>query len=86
MRRAQDVPLVGQWYKEHCPSNYPVKVRVSYQKLLKVWVLRPGPSSPPISAFSACFSPLLSWFSLGFGRPHDFDASGTSCTTGRPRP
>ena len=21
---SQDVPLVGQWYKEHCPSNYPV--------------------------------------------------------------
>jgi pre-mRNA-processing factor 8 len=39
-RRAQDVPLVAQWYKEHCPSNYPVKVRVSYQKLLKVWVKR----------------------------------------------
>lgn len=63
MRRAQDVPLVGQWYKEHCPSNYPVKVRVSYQKLLKVWVLRPGPSSPPISAFAA---PLFTSFELVF--------------------
>ncbi|CAJ1381669.1 unnamed protein product [Effrenium voratum] len=47
MRRAQDVPLVGQWYKEHCPSNYPVKVRVSYQKLLKVWVLNQLHHRPP---------------------------------------
>ena len=38
-RRAIDVPLVAQWYKEHVPHGYPVKVRVSYQKLLKVWVL-----------------------------------------------
>mmetsp|Transcript_33282 Transcript_33282/g.109108 ORF Transcript_33282/g.109108 Transcript_33282/m.109108 type:complete len:2380 (-) Transcript_33282:160-7299(-) len=47
MRRAQDVPLTGQWYKEHCPSNYPVKVRVSYQKLLKVWVLNQLHHRPP---------------------------------------
>merc|ERR1719409_1634169 len=39
MRRAEDVPLVATWYKERAPSNYPVKVRVSYQKLLKCWVL-----------------------------------------------
>eukprot|EP00392_Amoebophrya_sp_AT5.2_P007183 g7197.t1 len=38
-RRSQDVPLVQQWYREHCESKYPVKVRVSYQKLLKCWVL-----------------------------------------------
>lgn len=38
-RRAEDVPLVKSWYHEHCPSNYPVKVRVSYQKLLKLDVL-----------------------------------------------
>eukprot|EP01040_Poterioochromonas_malhamensis_P001445 gene1445-1533_t len=38
-RRAYDVPLVNQWFHEHCPSDYPVKVRVSYQKLLKNWVL-----------------------------------------------
>lgn len=48
-RRAYDVPLVNQWFHEHCPSDYPVKVRVSYQKLLKCWVLnrlhhRPGKS------------------------------------------
>ncbi|GKU15308.1 unnamed protein product [Fusarium langsethiae] len=40
MVRAQDVPLVKQWYLEHPPSDRPpVKVRVSYQKLLKNFVL-----------------------------------------------
>ncbi|WEW58909.1 pre-mRNA-splicing factor 8 [Emydomyces testavorans] len=39
MVRAQDVPLVKQWYLEHCPQGQPVKVRVSYQKLLKNFVL-----------------------------------------------
>ena len=39
MVRAQDVPLVKQWYLEHCPQGQPVKVRVSYQKLLKSYVL-----------------------------------------------
>uniref|UniRef100_A0A5K3FTK5 Pre-mRNA-processing-splicing factor 8 n=2 Tax=Mesocestoides corti TaxID=53468 RepID=A0A5K3FTK5_MESCO len=38
-RRAIDVPLVQTWYREHCPSGMPVKVRVSYQKLLKYFVL-----------------------------------------------
>ncbi|ORX49188.1 pre-mRNA-processing-splicing factor 8 [Hesseltinella vesiculosa] len=38
-RRAEDVPLVKNWYLEHCPPNQPVKVRVSYQKLLKCYVL-----------------------------------------------
>lgn len=64
-RRAIDVPLVNQWFHEHVPPEYPVKVccllttlsiclfnvatycllicsaqvRVSYQKLLKFWVL-----------------------------------------------
>lgn len=38
-RRALDVPLVKCWYKEHCPPGHPVKVRVSYQKLLKYYVL-----------------------------------------------
>jgi pre-mRNA-processing factor 8 len=32
--RAQDIPLVKSWYMEHCPPNQPVKVRVSYQKML----------------------------------------------------
>ena len=39
MVRAQDVPLVKQWYLEHVPSDQPVKVRVSYQKMLKSYVL-----------------------------------------------
>lgn len=40
MVRAQDVPLIKQWYLEHPPSERPpVKVRVSYQKLLKNYVL-----------------------------------------------
>lgn len=38
-RRAQDIPLIKTWYLEHCPPAYKVKVRVSYQKLLKLWVL-----------------------------------------------
>lgn len=38
-RRAIDIPLVKCWYKEHCPPGHPVKVRVSYQKLLKYYVL-----------------------------------------------
>ncbi|KAG0054163.1 Pre-mRNA-processing-splicing factor 8 [Gryganskiella cystojenkinii] len=50
-RRAQDIPLVQSWYLEHCPSENPTKVRVSYQKLLKNYVLnalrhrRPKPLS-----------------------------------------
>lgn len=38
-RRSVDIPLVKAWYQEHCPSSHPVKVRVSYQKLLKCYVL-----------------------------------------------
>ena len=38
-RRAYDIPLISAWYKERCPSGHPVKVRVSYQKLLKSWVV-----------------------------------------------
>ncbi|ELR20686.1 PremRNA processing splicing factor 8, putative [Acanthamoeba castellanii str. Neff] len=46
-RRAQDVPLVKSWYMEHCPQNHPVKVRVSYQKLLKCYVLNQLKHRPP---------------------------------------
>lgn len=46
-RRAMDIPLVKVWYKEHCPANLPVKVRVSYQKLLKLWVLNELHHRPP---------------------------------------
>jgi len=41
-RRVMDVPLISHWYRERLnrtEHNYPVKVRVSYQKLLKHWVL-----------------------------------------------
>lgn len=47
MVRAQDVPLVKQWYLEHCPPKQPVKVRVSYQKLLKTYVLNELHTKPP---------------------------------------
>ncbi|KAH9310814.1 hypothetical protein KI387_025849, partial [Taxus chinensis] len=46
-RRAEDIPLVSDWYKEHCPPTYPVKVRVSYQKLLKCYVLNQLHHRPP---------------------------------------
>ena len=38
-RRTCDVPLINPWYQEKCPKDNTVKVRVSYQKLLKLWVL-----------------------------------------------
>ncbi|ORZ34180.1 PRP8 pre-mRNA processing factor 8 [Catenaria anguillulae PL171] len=47
MRRAQDVPLVKSWYLEHCPPDQPVKVRVSYQKLLKGYVHNELHKTPP---------------------------------------
>ncbi|KAK9690403.1 hypothetical protein RND81_09G125400 [Saponaria officinalis] len=46
-RRAEDIPLVSEWFKEHCPPSYPVKVRVSYQKLLKCFVLNELHHRPP---------------------------------------
>jgi pre-mRNA-processing factor 8 len=46
MRCAQDIPLVKNWYLEHCPPNQLVKVRVSYQKLLKCFVLNELRSRP----------------------------------------
>ncbi|CAD7696789.1 unnamed protein product [Ostreobium quekettii] len=46
-RRAIDIPLVNEWFQEHCPPNYPVKVRVSYQKLLKNYVLNRLHHRPP---------------------------------------
>lgn len=45
-RRAQDIPLIKSWYLEHCPPGQPVKVRVSYQKLLKCYVLNALKSRP----------------------------------------
>ena len=49
MRRAEDVPLINNWYLEHCPPGQPVKVRVSYQKLLKTYVLNALHHRPPKS-------------------------------------
>jgi len=46
-RRALDVPLINNWFHEHCPPQYPVKVRVSYQKLLKCYVLNQLHHRPP---------------------------------------
>lgn len=37
-RRAIDVPLLSAWFRERCPTGVRVKVRVSYQKLLKNFV------------------------------------------------
>ena len=42
-----DIPLVKSWYREHCPAGMPVKVRVSYQKLLKYYVLNALKHRPP---------------------------------------
>lgn len=47
--RAQDVPLIKHWYLEHPDSQYPVKVRVSYQKLLKSYVLNELGFKPPVN-------------------------------------
>lgn len=46
-RRAIDVPLVKNWYLERCPGEFPTKVRVSYQKLLKGYVLSRLHQKPP---------------------------------------
>ena len=48
-RRCIDIPLVASWYKEHAPTGHPVKVRVSYQKLLKCYVLNALKRRPPKS-------------------------------------
>lgn len=46
-RRSLDVPLVNNWFRERCPGSHPVKVRISYQKLLKCWVLNELHHRPP---------------------------------------
>ena len=47
-RRTIDVPLIGHWVRDRVSRdlNYPTKVRVSYQKLLKAWVLNQLHSKP----------------------------------------
>ena len=49
-RRTIDVPLIGHWARERVSRdlNYPTKVRVSYQKLLKNWVLNQLHSRPNV--------------------------------------
>lgn len=47
MVRAQDVALVKKWYLQRPPPDQPVKVRVSYQKLLKSYVLNELHSKSP---------------------------------------
>ena len=46
-RRAQDIPLGSDWFKDRTGGDMPVKVRSSYQKLLKSWVLNSLHSTPP---------------------------------------
>jgi pre-mRNA-processing factor 8 len=38
-RRAQDIPMVKNFYTEHCPPDQAVKIRVSYQKLVCLFLL-----------------------------------------------
>ena len=47
-RRTMDIPLLGHWFRDRVSreQNYPTKVRVSYQKLLKAWVLNQLHSQP----------------------------------------
>ncbi|ODV81188.1 PROCN-domain-containing protein [Suhomyces tanzawaensis NRRL Y-17324] len=39
MIRAQDTAFIKKWYKQRPPKDSPIKVRISYQKLLKGYVL-----------------------------------------------
>lgn len=50
-RRVIDVPLINHWHRERVSRDlkYPTKVRVSYQKLLKAWVLNQLHSRPAAS-------------------------------------
>ncbi|CAF3962236.1 unnamed protein product [Rotaria magnacalcarata] len=69
-RHAIDIPLVKSWYMEHCPSEHPVKVRVSYQKLLKCFVLnalhhrKPKPQKKHY-LFRSFKSTTLDWVEVG---------------------
>jgi pre-mRNA-processing factor 8 len=47
-RRTIDIPLIGHWFRDRVSRdlNYPTKVRVSYQKLLKAWVINQLHSKP----------------------------------------
>lgn len=39
-KRSIDIKLVDHWYMEHAPRGYPTKVKVSYQRLLKLHLSR----------------------------------------------
>ncbi|ODV85641.1 hypothetical protein CANARDRAFT_28399 [[Candida] arabinofermentans NRRL YB-2248] len=49
MVRAEDVSLVKSWYLQHTKRDYPVKVRVSYQKLLKTHVANELHKQTPVA-------------------------------------
>jgi pre-mRNA-processing factor 8 len=46
--RVLDIPLIDHWFRDRVSRdmNFPTKVRVSYQKLLKAWVLKQLHSKP----------------------------------------
>lgn len=46
MVRAQDVALIKKWYLQHPDEQYPVKTRISYQKLLKNYVFNELKKTP----------------------------------------
>lgn len=73
-RRAIDVPLIGHWARERVSRdlNYPTKVRVSYQKLLKNWVLNQLHSRPDVrKSKKVLFKSLKAtkFFQVGTHRP-----------------
>mmetsp|Transcript_19339 Transcript_19339/g.27230 ORF Transcript_19339/g.27230 Transcript_19339/m.27230 type:complete len:2264 (-) Transcript_19339:163-6954(-) len=39
IKRILDITLTRSWYLVHCPLEFPKKVRVSYQKLLKKYIM-----------------------------------------------
>jgi hypothetical protein len=59
MRRAFDVPLVNSWFMEHCPQQYPVKVRVAGLLFLSWYVLQEA-----VPALQVCDGELLLHVSL----------------------
>nr|BAS01665.1 splicing factor PRP8 [Lotharella vacuolata] len=38
-KRILDISFSNSWFSEHCPVEFPIKVRISHQKLLKRYVL-----------------------------------------------
>ncbi|GEQ71387.1 hypothetical protein JCM33374_g5070 [Metschnikowia sp. JCM 33374] len=84
--RAQDVALVKAWYKERPPPDVPTKVRISYQKLLKSYVLNelknpPGSKSRSKQAHQNKFNLLKSLKATKYF-PADNHRSGGSRSPG----